>query len=94
MIRHETHQLGLQWGKFVDRMYIVIYYIEHDMLVSVHSDDFAGAGSENDLRWFDAVLAQRLVSKLTGLIGPQGERSGKLLKRTIGWSSAEFTWDS
>ena len=61
----------------------------------VHGDDFMVTAEPDGMAWMDQQLSEAFEIKIEGRVGPAelgGRASGQFLRRTIGWTSAGYSW--
>jgi hypothetical protein len=67
----------------------VYHHLERGLVTLVHGDDYATAGNIKDLRWFKQRLEVAYEIK-TQIIGPDGDKIGKVLNRVITYTAFGF----
>ncbi len=67
----------------------VYHHLEKGLVTLVHGDDYTTAGNIEDLRWFKKRLEEAYEIK-TQMIGPDGDKIGKVLYRVITYTGFGF----
>eukprot|EP00971_Amphidinium_carterae_P186656 3705262-Amphidinium_carterae.1 len=91
---HVTKEMKAMGGMEIAVTPMTFWFPGRRILLAVHGDDFLGAGNTEALSWLGGQIAARFDSKCVSRIGPDGEKQGKILKRTITWSTEGFTWEA
>ena len=69
------------------------HHLEKGLVTLVHGDDYTTAGNNEDLRWFKQRLEEAYEIK-TQIIGPDGDKIGKVLNRVITYTGFGFEFEA